>query len=444
MANLEVILPSMGEGVTEAEVVRWLKASGDSVAEGDPILEVSTDKVDTEVVSPYSGVLGEPLVAEGDTIEVNQVICTVAGAANGAAALSAAASSATASAAAPSASPTPSAAAPSAAAPSAAVSLGKKPYRSSPVVRKMAQDNGVALDQVAGTGVNGRITKKDLEAYLAGTTAPGVGVRASAAAPSTTAGGGESHSQTMAKYVKTTNQDGQEFLEGVRVRREPMSRIRKKIAEHMVDSVRISPHVTTVFEIDLHAVAALRGKVKGQFKQKHGFNLTYTPFFIKAAIEAIGDFPEINSSIDGTDILYKDAINIGCAVATDKGLLVPVIKDAAELNLFGIAKRLHELADKARSSNLAPDDLKGGTFTITNPGGYGSLTSNPIISQPQVAILGIGAIVKRPVVVDEMIAIRPMMLMSITFDHRVIDGEQGAKFLAKIKDVLENFTENPL
>ena len=219
-----------------------------------------------------------------------------------------------------------------------------------------------------------------------------------------------------------------------------MSKIRKLTAEHMVRSVRISPHVTTTFEIDLHKVVAIRDQHKKAFEAREGFNLTYTHFFIHAAVEAIKLHPIINCSVDGDEILHKDDINVGCAVALESGLIVPVIKRAQDLNLTGVAKKLNDLVTRAKTKKLQPDDVRGGTFSITNPGGWGSITSNPIINQPQVAILGIGAVVKRPVVVDDTIVIRPMVMISLTFDHRVVDGEGGAKYLATLKALLEAYS----
>ncbi|RZA19900.1 MAG: 2-oxo acid dehydrogenase subunit E2, partial [Proteobacteria bacterium] len=233
-------------------------------------------------------------------------------------------------------------------------------------------------------------------------------------------------------------------LEGVAVRREPMTRMRQLIADHMVESVRVSPHVTTVFEIDLHKVWDIREKYKDSFHKTEGFKLTLTHFFIHAAVQAIKKHPIVNTSVDGYDVLWKKDINMGCAVAIDNGLIVPVIKNAGDLNLLGIARRLNDLIVRARTKKLKAEDIQGGTFTVTNPGGWGSITSNPIINQPQVAILGIGAAIKRPVVVKDMIAIRPMMLMSLTFDHRVIDGEGGAKYLATLKEIIENYSDLPV
>jgi 2-oxoglutarate dehydrogenase E2 component (dihydrolipoamide succinyltransferase) len=244
--------------------------------------------------------------------------------------------------------------------------------------------------------------------------------------------------------VQTTVVDGIEMMEGNPVRREKMTKMRRLIAEHMVESVRVSPHVTTVFEVDLHNVYEIREKHRAPFEAREGFKLTYTPFFIHAAVQAIKQHPIINVSLDGDDILWKQDINVGCAVALGNGLIVPVIKKAQDLNLTGVAHRLNDLVSRARSKKLMPEDVQGGTFSITNPGGFGSLTSNPIINQPQVAILGIGAVVKRPVVINDAITIRPMMMISLTFDHRVVDGEGGASYLATLKKILENYSEEPV
>jgi pyruvate/2-oxoglutarate dehydrogenase complex dihydrolipoamide acyltransferase (E2) component len=244
--------------------------------------------------------------------------------------------------------------------------------------------------------------------------------------------------------VDTATVNGKETLEGVPVRREKMTKMRRLIAEHMVESVRVSPHVTTTFEIDLHKVVAMREKCKKSFAAREGFNLTYTPLLIAAAVEAIKKFPIVNSSVDGDEILWKDSINIGCAVALGSegggGLIVPVIKNAGQKSVVEICRSLNDLATRARAKKLQADEVIGGTFSVTNPGGWGSITSNPIINQPQVAMLGIGAIVKRPVVIEnEQIVVRPMMMASLTFDHRVIDGEGGAMWLAEYKKILETW-----
>lgn len=446
----EVLLPSMGEGIAEATVVKWLKKPGDIVSKDEPLLEVSTDKVDTEIPAPASGTLLKTNALEGATVEVNATIGWIGPkgaevpATNAApkvgspTAASASASSKTAisRASAQNASSISSGTARSGATNVGFFHDGDTTQRSSPLVRKMARDFGVDLRRVPGSGLGGRITKNDLLAWQQN--------------PAYFAANGEhlSAEKPLLAGVTTTSTNGIEMLEGVPVRREKMTKMRKLIAEHMVESVRVSAHVTTVFEIDLQKVVAVREKNKKTFAEREGFNLTFTPFLIRAAVEAIKKFPVVNTSVDGDEVLWKDSVNIGCAVALGSegggGLIVPVIKNAESKKLVDICRSLNDLATRARSKKLQPDEVIGGTFSVTNPGGWGSITSNPIINQPQVAMLGIGAIVKRPVVLeDDQIGVRPMMMASLTFDHRVIDGEGGAMWLAEYKRILENWTEEP-
>ncbi len=419
---IEVLMPLMGEGVHEATLTSWLIAEGQRVEKDHPLLEVSTDKVDTEIPAPASGFLVKLQVKPGSVVKVNQCLGYIASQADvDQEAIAPSPVQATVSAPEPpvenksyvSASPT-------------ADGL----QRSSPLVRKMAKEKGIDLSQITGSGLHGRITKKDIVDFEAAPSLP----------PSLAKASGEA--RLLQKFGSSA--EGQETLEGVPVFRETMSRMRQLIADHMVESVRTSPHVTTVFEMDLHRIVSLREKHKDAFQKQEGFKLTLTPFFIHATVEAIKRHPIVNVSVDGYDILWKKDINIGCAVALDNGLIVPVIKQAGDLSLLGVARRLNDLVVRARSKKLKPDDVQGGTFSITNPGGWGSVLSNPIINQPQVAILGIGAAVKRPVIVDEMIAVRPMMYMSLTFDHRVIDGEGGSKFLATLKEIIESYQHLPL
>lgn len=448
MANqVDILMPLMGEGINEATLVKWLKKPGDKVSKSEPLLEVSTDKVDTEIPAPADGILAATVAKEGDVVQINTVIGQITADGSVPAAQVVAPVASTSASSAPAPTKTPTNAKPESPVrprnlPVAALSnrvYAPGPIKSSPLVRKMARDLNIDLGFVPGTGLNGRITKIDLENFLAsGGTA-------------TSSQSGNSGLSVSASHdalgksprVQTQVIDGVETMEGVPVRREKMSKMRRLIAEHMVESVRVSPHVTTVFEVDLHNVFEIREKYRHDFEKREGFKLTYTPFFIHAAVQAIKKHPIINVSLDGDEILWKDDINVGCAVALENGLIVPVIKKAQDLNLTGVAHRLNDLVKRARTKKLLPEDVQGGTFSITNPGGFGSLTSNPIINQPQVAILGIGAVVKRPVVVDDAIAVRPMMLISLTFDHRVVDGEGGAKYLATLKDILENFSELP-
>lgn len=429
MASTEVIMPLMGEGITEATLVKWLKKPGEPVKKDEPLLEVSTDKVDTEIPAPASGFLIQTLASDGDMVQVNAVIAHIA-----ADALARIETQDKASA--PKAKASPVAAvepAPEPARPriSARTVIQRDPaagpLRSSPLVRKMAKARGLDLSYVAGTGLQGRITKRDLEAFGDG--------------PIATYGAPEAKGPVHLEHGRlTTRTDGgRELLDGVVVRREKMSKMRALIAEHMVRSVRTSPHVSTVFEIDMHKVVETRERDKAAFAAQEGFNLTYTAFFVHAAVQAIKRHPIVNVSVDGEDILWKDSINVGVAVAIETGLIVPVIKDAGELNLLGVARRINDLAARARTKKLTPDDVQGGTFSITNPGMFGSIVSTPIINQPQVAILSIGAIVQRPVVVDGLIGVRPLVQVGLTFDHRVVDGEGGARYLATFKEILEGF-----
>ena len=378
----EVLLPSMGEGVAEATLVKWLKKPGEMVQKDEPLLEVSTDKVDTEIPAPASGMLLKTNASEGATVEVNQTIGWIGP--KGAAipeSLPAGSPAARSGALAQPKSTQPLTvnSAQAVHAPSGQLSDDVSAKRSSPLVRKMARDLGIDLRRVPGTGLSGRITKFDLENWQQNP------VFSSPTPPS--------NEKPLLARVGTTHSNGVESLEGVPVRREKMTKMRRLIAEHMVESVRVSPHVTTVFEIDLNKVVGIREKHKSAFAQREGFNLTYTHFLIAAAVQAIKKFPIVNVSVDGDDVLWKDSINIGCAVALGSegggGLIVPVIKQAQNKNLREIARSLSDLATRARAKKLLPDEVVGGTFSVTNPGGWGSITSNPIINQPQVAMLGI-------------------------------------------------------
>ncbi len=442
----KVLMPLMGEGVHEATLVKWFKQVGQKINKDEPLLEVSTDKVDTEIPAPISGVIGACFFKEGESIKVNAVIATINPDAESVA---------------PSAhqSPMPKASleniaptkqdVPADSAQAVSLSTHDKsmsekntrmhshgPIKSSPLVRKIAKEKGVSLRNVQGTGVNGRITKVDildhLENAASKTNSDAVGQRIP-----------ENTHEGTPKLI-TTFDAGGEYLEGVKVRREKMTQMRRLIAQHMVQSVKTSPHVTTTFEIDMVKFVSLREKFKEEFRQKAGFNLTYTAFITHAVVQVLKRYPLLNVSVDGDDILFKDDINIGVAVALENGLIVPVLKQAQYLNLSGVAKGVNDLVMRARTKKLMPDDVKGGTFSITNPGLFGSLFSNPIINQPQVAMLSVGAIVKRPVVIEDMIAIRPMCYFGITFDHRIVDGEGGARFLKDLKEFIEMYDENPI
>jgi len=430
-----VIMPQMGESVAEGTVTKWLKKAGEHVDRDEPLFEISTDKVDAEIPSPAAGTLSQILVKENETVAVNTVVAVIDGEGAGVAARAVEAGEEVA------APPAPAAALPPEPAVTASVpTAGGGPTvptapaeaRSSPLVRRIAHDYHVDLTQVRGTGLGGRISKKDILAY--------VEQRQSAAA-SRTAAAREPLVQPPPATVQPT--PSASTLAGP-TQVVPMTPMRRQIAEHMVTSKRTSAHVYTVFEVEMSKVVEARERQRAEFERRYGFKLTYTPFFVRAAVEAIKQIPVINSSVDGTNIIYKRNVNVGIAVALDTGLIVPVIKRADEMNFLGIARAVQDLAERARTKRLSVEDVQGGTFTITNPGSFGGLFGLPIINQPQVAILGVGAIEKRPVVRDDAIAIRTMAYFSLAYDHRVIDGAVAEKFLGHIKHTLENWDEAAL
>ena len=431
-----VLLPALGESVTEGTVTRWLKAIGDSVSADEALLEVSTDKVDTEIPSPVSGILLEITVAEDGVALVGGQLGTI-GALSGAPAASAPV---------PTPAPTP---APVSAAPVAAPAVvasapianpvpvqTASPNNSSayatPLVRKIAAERGVDLSTVAGTGVGGRIRKEDI--LTAPTTLAPVSVPVDRPVES------KAHVPPVQSAV-VANYGPPSELRG---RTEPMSRLRKVIAERMVESLQISAQLTSVVEVDVTRIALLRNRSKAAFESREGVKLSFLPFFAKAACEALKQFPSVNATLDqeaGT-VTYFDAEHVGIAVDTERGLLVPVVRDAGDLNIGGLARKINDLAERTRTNKLSPDELSGGTFTITNTGSRGALFDTPIINQPQVAILGTGAVVKRPVVTTDntgadVISIRQMVYLAMTYDHRLVDGADAARFLTAIKARLE-------
>ena len=428
----DVLMPQMGESIAEGTIVKWLKKVGDTVQRDEPLLEISTDKVDAEIPSPAAGTLTEILAKEGETVHVNSVIARLS---EGAAAPAPAPPPVEAPkpepvAAAPAAPPAPAAvAAPPAppAPPAPAAEEGRK-VRSSPLVRNIARENSVDLAKVSGTGLGGRITKDDILGYISGRQAP-VG-----AAPSLTAAPAAPLAAAPLPAVPT-------HAAGERVTIEPLTTMRRRIAENMLNSRRTSAHVTTYFEVDFTNIARLRDKVKKGFEERNGSKLTFMPFIIKAVVDALKAFPVINASADNENIVYKHDVNVGMAVALDWGLIVPVIKQADALSLVGLARATQDLAGRARAKQLKPDEVAGGTFTITNFGLYGGLTASPIINQPQLAILGVGGIHKRPWVVEtpdgDAIAIRHISVLSLSFDHRIIDGAVGDQFMAHIRNTIE-------
>jgi pyruvate dehydrogenase E2 component (dihydrolipoamide acetyltransferase) len=460
----DVVMPQMGESIVEGTLTKWLKKPGDHVDRDEPLFEISTDKVDTEIPSPTAGVLKEVLVEEGKTVAISTVVGRIEeGAGNGASAPApAAAKTAPAAQPAPKPAPAPPVAAKAPAPPApeplpepVAHSAGPYPIPVeepapaieaespagplSPLVRKMAREYGIDLRQVKGTGGGGRITKQDLEAYM---SAQGARTMAQAIAPAATS------STTPTVYTPAVPTAPAPAImpraEAPRARVEPMSVMRQRIAEHMVMSKRISAHVTTVHKTDMTKIAKMRERNKAEFQARYGYSLTFLPFVAKAAAEAIRHYPIVNASVEGTNIIYHNEINLGIAVALENGLIVPVIRSADEKNVVGLQRSIVDLSTRARSRQLKPDEVQGGTFSITNFGSFGSVFATPVINQPQVAILGVGAVEKTPVVVDDAIAIRSVAYLALTFDHRLIDGALADQFTGKVKSILENWSEEVL
>jgi 2-oxoglutarate dehydrogenase E2 component (dihydrolipoamide succinyltransferase) len=473
---VDVVMPQMGESIFEGTITKWLKKPGDKVERDEPLFEISTDKVDAEIPSPTAGVLKEIKVTEGQTVPI-QTIVAVIDAAGGAAA--AAPAPAPANAEAPPKAPVPAAkpapapapAAPMAPAPKAtpvpvtpvpamASAVSAPPSKdggrihSSPLVRRMAKEHGIDLATVTGTGAGGRISKQDIEAVIAaGGPAPAAPFEAPPTAPRAAAvpprpvapapvagpGAGAVHGSQYFPALQLGVPRERIYFGNYEV--QPLSVMRQKIAEHMVASKHISAHVYSVDEVDMSKVAALRAKAKDEFEQRHETKLTFMPFFVKAAVVGLRAYPALNASLDGTNLVLHKEINVGIAVALDWGLIVPVVKNADEKNLLGIQRALNDLAERARTKKLRPEEVQEGTFSITNPGVFGGLFGLPVISQPNVGILGIGAIEKRPVVVNDAIAVRSMCYLSLSYDHRVVDGAIAHQFLHKVKETLENWAE---
>jgi pyruvate dehydrogenase E2 component (dihydrolipoamide acetyltransferase) len=417
----DVVMPQMGESIAEGTIVRWIKKVGDRVDRDEPLFEISTDKVDAEIPSPSAGVLLEIRAKDGETVPVNSVVAVI-GEAGAAVALPAARVEAAAPAAAAPAAPAPPVAPIAPVAPAPADQKGAaERQKSSPLVRRIAKEHGVDLSRVPGSGLGGRVTKDDILGYLNEGRQPAV-----AASPA--AGSAPQPPAHVPAYKPGDN------VEVV-----PLSVMRRKIAEHMVLSRRTSAHVHSVFEVDYTRVARIRAARKADY-ERQGVKLTYMSFLMKAAVDALKAVPVVNSSLDGDNIVYKKDINLGIAVALDWGLIVPVIRHAEEKNMLGLSRAIVDLAARARSKQLKPDEVQGGTFTITNPGVFGALFGMPIISQPQVAILGVGTIEKRVAVVeDDAIGIRTKGYLSLGYDHRLIDGAVADEFMSHLKKTIENF-----
>ena len=425
-----VLMPQMGESIAEGTIVRWIKKVGDAVDRDEPLFEISTDKVDAEIPAPAAGVLTGIKVKEGETVAVNSVVATI-GTSSEVSGQELEAPPAP-----PPVAPLRDAVAPAdavdqpqekAAAPqrkangrsanaSKPVEDDSRKQRSSPLVRRIARDNDVDISQIHGSGLGGRVTKNDILGYIeTGIRDPGPGARENLESPGS----------------RTPDP-------GSRVEIKPLSVMRKKIAEHMVMSRRTSAHVHSVFHVNFSTVERIRQQKKAEFEQS-GVKLTYMAFIAKAAVSALRKFPIVNASLDGDSVIYKKDINLGIAVALESGLIVPVIKHADEKNLLGLSRAIADIANRARSKQLKPEEVHDGTFTITNPGQFGSQFGMPIINQPQVAILGIGTIEKRPIVIDDAIAIRTMAYLTLGYDHRLVDGATGDQFMAEIKEQIEHF-----
>ena len=432
----DVVMPQMGESVAEGTVVRWIKKVGDTVERDEPLFEISTDKVDAEIPSPVAGVVSEIRVQEGETVPVNSVVAVIGQAAEAKVAPIAAApppappapaASVPAAAPPPPVAASPAVAPPAAAPPTAPATIAgatesarpaapqdRLHQRSSPLVRRIAKEHNVDISQLRGTGISGRVTKDDILGYL----------------------GSDPELPRAPRAAATPAPPAPAAAAGDRV--EKLSVMRKKIAEHMVASRRTSAHVHSVFEVNFWRVAQIREKKKAEYEAAGG-KLTYLSFILKAVADALRKIPVVNASIDGDQIVYHKDVNVGIAVALDWGLIVPVIKKADAMNLLELSRAVTDLAGRARAKQLKPDDVAGGTFTVTNPGVFGALFGMPIINQPQVAILGVGAVEKRPVVIDDAIAIRPMAYLTLGYDHRLIDGAVADQLLSALKTTIENW-----
>ena len=422
----DIVMPQMGESIVEGTITKWLKKAGDTVQRDEPLFEISTDKVDAEIPSPASGVLQDIKVTEGNTVQVNTVVGTIASdgerAAPPAPAKPAPVQSAPAAPAKSEAAP-PKAPIPAPQPASPAVEEEDDHARSSPLVRKIAREHDVSLSQVTGTGLGGRITKQDIMAFL----------ERPQTAPTAVASGSGAPPKPAPPVA----------IPGDAV---PLTQMRRIIAQRMIESRRTSAHVHCMFEVDITRIVQLRNKTKSAFEQRHGARLTFMPFFVRAVIIALQQFPIVNASLDGETIRYHRHVNVGIAVALDWGLIVPVLKNADELNFLGLQRGISDLGERARSKKLKPDEVEGSTFTVTNPGQFGAVFGLPIINQPNSAILGVGGITKMPLVVtdadgNDSIAIRSVVHLTLGYDHRLIDGAVADQFMALLKKTLESWSE---
>ena len=463
-----VVMPQMGESIAEGTIVRWIKKVGDAVDRDEPLFEISTDKVDAEIPSPAAGILSEITVKEGETVAVNSVVGTIRQQGEAADVVSAAAPAASVPAQ-PSkgaqkaaASTQPQADGSPTAAPAKPRANGEQPsldpaagpseparedlrrQRSSPLVRRIAKEHNVDITQIEGSGIGGRVTKHDILDFLSGGAATGdSGLEARESGPGTRDSGVEGRdSGPGTRGSRPESPAGSRAPDPEsRVDIQPLSVMRKKIAEHMILSRRTSAHVHSVFHVNFSTIEKIRQQKRGEY-ERVGARLTYMAFIAKAVIDALRRHPIVNASIDGDNVVYRKDIHLGIAVALESGLIVPVVKNADEKNILGLSRAIADVAERARAKQLKPDDVHGGTFTITNPGQFGAQFGMPIINQPQVAILGVGTIEKRPVVIDDALAIRTMAYLTLGYDHRLVDGAVADQFMSDVKNQLENFDSN--
>lgn len=446
MAQVELIMPKMGESVAEATIIKWLKNEGDKIALDEPVLEIATDKVDSEIPSPFEGFLAKKLFNEGDVVQVGKAVALISTEAVAAAPAAPQTPAATTTA------PVAQTAAATAVVTAPATELAKTGDSGrfySPLVRNIAKEEGISmaeLESITGSGMHGRVTKNDILGYLPNKGKLHTQVQEQVATTVSANGNGAAQTVTAAPQTQAPAakpavalMPGDEIVE--------MDRMRKLIADHMVMSKQTSPHVTSYVEADVTNLVQWRERIKKDFEKREGEKITFTPVFVEAVVRAIKDFPGVNVSVDGQKIIMRKNINIGMAAALPTGnLIVPVIKNADRMNLVGLTKTVNDLANRARANKLQPDEIQGGTFTITNVGSFGNVMGTPIINQPQVAILAVGAIRKRPAVLEtpqgDVIAIRHMMFLSLSYDHRVVDGMLGGSFLRRIADYLEQFDAN--
>ena len=427
-----IVVPPLGESIVEATVSRWLKKEGDAVAPGDTLVELETDKITVEVPAPSAGVVTKRVHGEGDVVKVGDLLCELDAAGAATAAPAAAATAATSSAPAAAATATQPSVATAQPTPAPATA-----GRASPAAQRLASEQGVDLAAVAGTGRGGVVSKPDVVEHLAGAQRPAAARTesvATAGGPSATPSvGGAPRAAAPApapRPAPATN--------GARETREKLSTRRKRIAEHLLESQHATAHLTTFNEIDMTNVEALRQRLKERVEKQHGVRLSMMPFFVKAACLALEQYPTVNSQLDGDSIVYKHYVNMGIAVASDAGLVVPNIKDADTKGIIQVGREISEVAKRARDGKLTMEDLTGGTFTITNGGVFGSLVSTPILNYPQVGILGLHKVQDRPVAIDGKVEIRPMMYVALSYDHRIIDGQQAVLFLVRVKELMED------